>query len=551
MLDGLIVGNASLNDSLHLAQNPRIAPMASHRGRHDNSVAGTLASRAAMANSTSGSESTLFDLLPVGAYRSTPQGTMLRANAALVRFNGYATEAELLSLCRDVAHECYVDPGQRQRFSERLERDGQITGFVSEMYRHFTRERVWVTENAHIVRDAAGAVLYYEGTIEEITDRMRALAELQRSEAHLRLLTQNLPGMVYRLRMSPEGERVFTFVSDGVRGLYGVEPQAVLADGRLLERYRHPEDHDRVEHIINTGARDGRAVMVDYRIVLPTGEQKWLQVLSRPVPALDHERARIGVVIDITAQKRAAEWRQQRDRAEAADRAKTQLLSRVSHELRTPLNAVLGFGQLLASDDTLSARHRLWVQHIVDSGMHLLGLVDDVLDVSSAHAGQLNLSCGPVDLRQVLTESWGMLAVTGSPANLHYDDEAAGGPPLWVHADARRLKQVTSNLLSNAIKYNQPGGVVSVRTRVLETADGPLVELSIADTGIGMTPEQLARLFNPFERAGAQHTGVPGTGLGLALSKQLVEAMGGRIGVDSRPGEGTVLTVRLQASPPG
>lgn len=503
-----------------------------------------------MADSTRGSESTLFDLLPVGAYRSTPQGTMLRANAALVRFNGYATEAELLTQCHDVAQESYVDPARRHQFCERLERDGQVIGFVSEVYRHFTRERVWVTENAHVVRDAVGAVLYYEGTIEEITDRVRAQAELQRSEAHLRLLTQNLPGMVYRVRVTETGERTFTFVSDGVRGLYGVEPQAVMADGRLLERYRHPEDHDRVDHIINSGAREGRPVMVEYRIVLPSGEQKWLQVLSRPVPSHEGERARIGVVIDITAQKRAAEWRQQRDRAEAADRAKTQLLSRVSHELRTPLNAVLGFGQLLASEDSLTPRHRAWVQQIVDSGMHLLGLVDDVLDVSAAHAGQLNLVCGPVDLRQVLAESWGMLAVTGSPAGLHYDGEAAGGPPLWVHADARRLKQVTSNLLSNAIKYNQPGGSVSVRTRVQQTADGPLVELRIADTGIGMGPEQLARLFNPFERVGAQHTAVPGTGLGLALSKQLVEAMGGQIGVDSRPGAGTVLTVRLRGSQP-
>jgi len=495
------------------------------------------------------SSSTLFDLLPVGAYRSTPQGFMLRANAALVRFNGYTTEAELLSRCRDVALECYVDPAQRQRYCERMERDGQVIGFVSEIHRHFTRERVWVSENAHVVRGAGGQVLYYEGTLEEITDRVRAQAELQRSEAHLRLITQHLPGLIYRVRVMPDGERVFTFVSDGVRGLYGVEPQAVMADGRLLERYRHPDDHQWVNQAIDTSARTAQAMSAEFRIVLPSGEQKWVQVLSQPVHSHDGEMARIGVVIDITAHKRAAEWRLERDRAEAADRAKTQLLSRVSHELRTPLNAVLGFGQLLESEATLAPRHQAWVQQIVESGRHLLGLVDDVLDVSAAHAGQLNLSHAAVDVRQVLAESWAMLAVTGSPASLHYDDEGAGGAPLWVHADARRLKQVTSNLLSNAIKYNRPGGRVSVHAQPLPADPEHWVELQIADTGIGMSAEQLARLFNPFERLGAQHTAVRGTGLGLVLSKQLVEAMGGQISVDSAPGRGTLFTVRLKAAP--
>ncbi len=642
---------------------------------------------AAAATGGRGDTSTLFDLLPVGAYRSTPEGTMLRANAALVRFNGYSTEFELLAACRDIAGEWYVDPQQRQRFAERLERDGQVTGFVSEVYRHRTRERVWVSENAHMVRDADGRVLYYEGTIEEITDRVRAQAALQRSEAHLRLITQHLPGLVYRVRTTPSGRRVFEFVSEGARALFGLEPQALMADASLIEAYRHPDDRARIAEAIASSVRESRPLTIEFRIVVPGpggpgGDEpqiKWLQVTSVPVASDDAGTVRIGVMIDITqsrhaeaalreseqrwklaleatgdgvwdwdiesgaevfsprfvemygytaaevanrldffderthpddvaqmqrdrqahfdgltptyvnehrilckdgswkwvltrgllirrtpdgrparmigthtditAQKQAEALRAERDRAESADRAKTQLLSRVSHELRTPLNAVLGFGQLLESDPGLAERHRAWTRQILASGQHLLELVDDVLDLSSAQAGQLNLSLAAVELRQAVADCWTMLAVAPAaprPAGLRYIDMGLGGAPLWVQADARRLKQVLSNLLSNAVKYNRPGG--EVRVRCEPDGDGSVL-LQVEDTGSGMSAEQLARLFNPFERLGAQHGNVQGSGLGLALSKQLVEAMGGRIEVHSTPGVGSRFTVRLNAAP--
>jgi signal transduction histidine kinase len=298
-----------------------------------------------------------------------------------------------------------------------------------------------------------------------------------------------------------------------------------MADGDVLDAYRHPDDRARVAEAVARSVAAVGVLNIEFRIVLDSGEQKWVHLQSRPMPADGPGQERVGVLIDITAQKRAAEWRQARDRAETADRAKTQLLSRVSHELRTPLNAVLGFGQLLVTDATLDPRHRAWVQQIVASGQHLLALVEDVLDVSSAQAGQLSLACAAVDLRQVLAETWSALEVSSSPGDLHFDGDGMLGPPLWVQADARRLKQVANNLLSNAIQYNRPGGRVSVRMQVISTPQGVRVELRVADTGIGMTAAQVARLFKPFERVGTQHIGVQGSGLGLALSKQLVEAL--------------------------
>jgi signal transduction histidine kinase len=252
----------------------------------------------------------------------------------------------------------------------------------------------------------------------------------------------------------------------------------------------------------------------------------------------------IGTHTDVTARKQAEALHQERDRAEAADRAKTELLSRVSHELRTPLNAVLGFAQLLDQTAGLGERHRGWVQQILASGRHLLALVDDVLDLSSAQSGAISLAWADVDPLAVAAESWAMLAAQAARANVRLDTGTAGMPQVHVHADRMRLTQVLSNLLSNAINYNRPGGSISVQALRL----GDSVEISIADTGLGIDAARLERLFNPFERLGAQHSTVPGSGLGLALSRQLVLAMKGDLRVASTPGQGSTFTVTLLAA---
>jgi signal transduction histidine kinase len=252
----------------------------------------------------------------------------------------------------------------------------------------------------------------------------------------------------------------------------------------------------------------------------------------------------IGTHTDITAIKQAEALHQERDRAEAADRAKTELLSRVSHELRTPLNAVLGFAQLLDQAAGLGERHQAWVTQILVSGRHLLDLVDDVLDLSSAQSGEISLAWADFDPLAVAAESWAMLAAQATQAGVHLSFDAVPNPLLHVRADRRRLTQVMSNLLSNAIKYNRAGGSVVVRA----TRHAQMVRISVADNGLGMNPAQLARIFKPFERLGAQHSAVQGSGLGLALARQLVLAMQGQIDVASEPGRGSTFTLTLRAA---
>ena len=616
--------------------------------------------------------STLFEFLPIGAYRSLPDGRQLRANPALVRLNGYDSEAAMLEGVRDIAIEWYAQAGRRQQFVERLLAEGRVVGFESEIYRHRSRERIWISENAHIVRDALGAVRYFEGTVEDISDRVVAREALHRSQRELEQIVALVPGMVYRVIVLPDGDRRATFVSAGVRELFELEPEDVLRDGKIMHRLRHVDDMERMRLATAEAARDRRPIAMDYRVQLPSGKVKWVQMLSAPAPAENGHEVRIGMALDITQRKQSeqallensqlwkralessgdgvwdwlvqdgvevlspackalygyaegelpdtpgalderthtddlaamhlardqhfagrtpsyvnehrvrckdGQWkwilsrgiviqrdahgrplrmvgthtditaareaealRHERDRAAAADLAKSQFLSRVSHELRTPLNAILGFAQLLEMQPGDTERQRRWVRQVLASGEHLLALVDDVLDLSAAQTGEMRLRIEALALPPLVAEALAMLHGAGLAAGVVIHDDSAGD---WtLRADRRRLVQVIANLVSNAIKYNQRGGWVRVSAR----REGDDVLVQVSDNGPGLSESQQARLFQPFERLDAPRGTVSGTGLGLALVRQFTEAMDGRIAVDSAPGRGATFTVRLPAA---
>ena len=256
---------------------------------------------------------TLFDFLPVGAYRSRPDGAQLRANPALVRLNGYDSEKQMLDAVRDIGTEWYVEPARRAEFRARMERDGQVIAFVSEIYRHRTRERIWVSENAHLVRDPAGAPWFYEGTVEDITDRVRAEQALRRSEHEFRRLTAQVPGVLYRLLITPSGERRYTFVSEGMRTLYGLTPEAVLADGMLPNRMRHPDDREPLDAHLQTAIDLGQPIDVVFRIIAADGAVKWVQMMSSATSADADGTVRVGVMLDITRRVQAEAALRERD----------------------------------------------------------------------------------------------------------------------------------------------------------------------------------------------------------------------------------------------
>ncbi len=253
-------------------------------------------------------------------------------------------------------------------------------------------------------------------------------------------------------------------------------------------------------------------------------------------------------VHDLSAQKAAAEHlaaladeRMRREVSELAGASKTAFLSRASHEMRTPLNAVMGFAQLLQLQKTAPdpAAVGTYADHIYTAGEHLLALVTDLLDVNRAAQGTLKLQPARVPLGLLVGE---MLDLIQGLAVAHGIELVTEVPDaLVVMADRQRLRQVLVNVGSNAVKYNRQGGKVTIRAA--QTA--ATATLVVHDNGIGMTPEQLARLFQPFERLGAERTSVPGTGLGLVISRSLMTEMGGELAVQSRSRVGTSVTLTL------
>jgi len=287
---------------------------------------------------------------------------------------------------------------------------------------------------------------------------------------------------------------------------------------------------------------------LEKRYLCPHGDVVWVQVTAVLVrDAQGTPQHFVSVVEDISQRRQYQEAILSAQAAERASKAKTEFLSRMSHELRTPLNAMLGFAQLLRVDPRhpLNPAQKQKVQYIEQAGSHLLAMLTDVLDLSRIEAGSLPLSLEPLRVRGALSEAHALVHHQAQAQGLSLQ---IGELPDQVHvrADQVRLRQVLVNLLSNAIKYNRPQGQVRLEVQVLK----PHVIFSVQDTGMGLNAEQQAHLFEPFNRLGAERTGIEGTGIGLVIVRRLVALMNGRVEVSSVLGEGSTFRVVLPWSAP-
>ena len=327
--------------------------------------------------------------------------------------------------------------------------------------------------------------------------------------------------------------------------VFGVTPETFIPTLDTFSALLHPDDREVFWQNVAESIAQRQPFLNEFRIVPPDGKVRW--IADRGQTEYDAEGRGLrhfGVAFDVTEGKVAeAKLIEAKVAAEIANNAKSDFLSSMSHELRTPLHAILGFAQLidLASPPPTPAQKRS-IDQVLKAGWHLLGLINEVLDLALIESGKLSLSMEPVALAEVLRDCEAMV----EPEAQKHGISVAFAPfeaGCSVDADPTRVKQVIINLLSNAIKYNKPGGAVCVTCAPSPPGS---MRISVRDTGEGLTPGQLAQLFQPFNRLGQKVPGEEGTGIGLVVCKRLVDAMNGRIGVESTVGQGSVFWVELK-----
>jgi PAS domain S-box-containing protein len=386
---------------------------------------------------------------------------------------------------------------------------------------------------------------------------------LRESEQGFRLLTEQVPAILYRA--TPDSASRTIYISPRIGDL-GYTPEEWIGDPGAWERSIHPDDRERVRRDLDAFYRVGGLLRLDYRLVGKDGRWRSYNDLAQILHDQDGRPLFLqGLMLDVTEAKnmdaelegyrdhledlvasRTRELAQARERAEAANLAKSAFLANMSHEIRTPMNAILGLvGILQRSGATPVQDDRL---HKIDqAARHLLSVINDILDLSKIEAGRLELEESDFSLSGVLEEVRALIATEAESKGLIVDLDYAGAP-VWVRGDRTRLCQALLNYAGNAVKFSDRG-MIRIAARLLEETQGRLlVRLEVADTGIGIAPESLPELFEPFVQADSSMTRrYGGTGLGLAIARRLAQSMGGTTGAESVPGKGSIFwfTVRL------
>ncbi len=472
---------------------------------------------------------TLFDGVPIALYRSRPDGKPMVLNQAALQMLGYADQQEAL-MAIDTA-DLYVDPADRAQWQLLIEQEGIVRDFETRLYRR-DGTIIWINDTARVVRDEQGQVLYYEGSFEDITRRKQYELEILRRKEYYEALFVNNPVAVVTADL--KGDIVSW--NPMAEKLFGYTPEQVI--GRNLDEVVANDPSIRAEAVgyTNQVLTMGR-VRATVRRTRKDGSLVDVDLLSLPVIVSGERVGFVAIYHDITDLQRA-----RRD-AEAASQAKTAFLANMSHELRTPLNAILGFSQLMDRDPKLSSQHREYLGIINRSGEHLLALINDVLEMSKIEAGKVTLQEKSYDLHRQLDSLEDEFRLRADQKGLTLTFTRDANVPQYIVTDEGKLAQVLGNLLGNAVKFTTEGSVtLRVTARPQAHPSQPqrrTLHFEVQDTGPGIAPEELLTIFDAFVQSETGRSAQEGTGLGLTISRQFVQLMGGELSVQSQLGQGS------------
>jgi PAS domain S-box-containing protein len=405
---------------------------------------------------------------------------------------------------------------------------------------------VWVQDRAVTVRDARGGRFHWQGFLVDVTARKQA-------EARYRTLVEQLPLVTY-IDTPYSADEAASYVSPQIEEILGYSLEEWHANPAFFVEHLHPEDRERVREAQREARLNAEPLELDYRFIAADGRVVWL---NDSYTVVRDETGKPwytqGFAIDVTARKQAerdreallAQTQEQNERLRKLDRMKDEFIALVSHELRTPLTSICGYLELLLQDDVMAelpAAQMNWLEVIDRNAERLLRLVEDLLLTAQASAGNLALEQGELDIASIIEQAVQASGPVAAARSITLTCSTETLPP--ASGDRLRIGQVIDNLISNALKFTPAGGTVDVRAY----PHGSAARIEVADSGMGISEDEQTQLFERFFRtARAQEEAIPGVGLGLSISKAIVEGHNGRISVRSVEGIGTTFFVDLPA----
>jgi PAS domain S-box-containing protein len=484
-----------------------------------------------------------FDFAAVGMALVGLDGRFLKVNRALCEAVGYREEEFLALTFQDITHP--DDLEDDLKLARQLV-EGQIDSYqIEKRYIHRDGRTVWILLVGSLVRDLAGRPVNFIAQVRDVTARKAAEQALQESEARYRMLLGTANEGVWTI----DAQGRTDYVNRRMADLLGYEPEDMV--GRPLFDFMDAAARRDAE-LYEARRRSGIREVHEFRFQRSDGEDLWALLATTPIPAADGGYSgALAMVTDITDRKRAeTALLRAKVVAEQATRAKSEFLANMSHEIRTPMNGIIGMTELLL-DSGLTQEQREYLDMVLNSAESLLQIIDDILDFTRVEAGKLELDSQPFRIGESLSQPLKILDVRAAQKGLACTFRVLPDVPAEAIGDVGRIRQVLVNLVGNAIKFTEAGGVaVEVALARPVTENEVELHFSVRDTGIGIAVERQSDIFEPFAQGDPSTTRrFGGTGLGLAISGQLVQLMGGRIWIDSAPGQGTTVhfTTRLGA----
>jgi PAS domain S-box-containing protein len=439
-------------------------------------------------------------------------------------------------------------PESEARFFVKKDREVLASGTVLDIPEEIIHTRHKGARILHTkkvpVLAADGRPEFLLGVSDDITEQRQAAAALRAAETRLQQVLAFSSTVIYAADVRP-GKLIPTFVSDNFSRMTGYDAADALDPGWIAARF-HPEERERLLSETPALLAQDRFTR-EYRFLFRDGSYHWVRDEARVLRTDTGAPVQVlGAWLDITGRVRAEEEvRRARAAAETANRTKSEFLAKMSHELRTPLNSIIGFSEML-EDETfgiLNEKQHRYVDNVLTSGRLLLQVINDILDLSKVEAGRMELTLEQFEVAQALNEVRALMESLAERKHHTMEVDVEPGLPSIV-ADPAKFRQITVNLLSNAIKFTPDGGRIRIAAR--RPPGEPMIEIAVTDTGIGIAPEDTRRIYQEFEQLDSEYVREQqGTGLGLALTKKLVELHGGRIQVESELDRGSTFRVYL------